>query len=205
MYTQAQYEQHDGTPVEDHVVHFANVSWDDYERLLAMRGEHSAPRISYLKGVVEIMSPSRTHEGIKSVIGRLVEVYCLERDIAFSTYGAWTLKDKAKERGAEPDECYVFGTADADRPHLVIEVEWTHGRIDKLDIYRQLRVAEVWYWRKGHIQPYCLRGSRYQPVAASEILPGLDLELLARFIDRPTTSAAIKGFREALRQDADSA
>jgi hypothetical protein len=61
MYTQAQYEQHDERQTEDHVVLLSHVSWDDYERLLAMRGDHSAPRIAYLEGEVETMSPSQTH------------------------------------------------------------------------------------------------------------------------------------------------
>ncbi|WP_296698832.1 Uma2 family endonuclease [Thiocapsa sp. UBA6158] len=198
---QARYQQSDPQPTSDDIIHFSEVSWDDYERLLVMRGDHSAPRIAYLEGAVEIMSPSQTHESIKSVIGRLVETYCLERDIVFSTYGSWTLKDKARNRGAEPDECYVFGTEAAERPHLAIEVVWTRGRIDKLEIYRQLGVAEVWYWRQGLIQPYCLRGERYEPVNESQVLPGLDLALLMRFIDEPTTSQAIRGYRDALRGD----
>ncbi len=70
MYTQIQYEQHDDQPTEDHIVHLAGLSWDDYERLLDMRGDHSAPRMAYLEGVVEIMSPSRTHEAIKSFLDR---------------------------------------------------------------------------------------------------------------------------------------
>jgi len=193
------YTSHDDRPREDHVVFLSGVSWKDYERLLAMRGDHSAPRIAYLEGDVEIMRPSQTHEGIKSIIGALVETYCLERNIEFSTYGSWTVKDKTRQRGAEPDECYIFGTASAERPHLAIEVVWTSGRIDKLDIYRKLDVREVWYWRKGRIQPYCLRGERYGPGADSEVLPGLDLELLTRFIEQPTTSAAIRGFRAALQ------
>lgn len=199
MYTQAQYEQRDDKPVEDGVVCLSGLSWDDYERLLEMRGDHSAPRIAYNEGYVEIMSPSQTHEAIKSMIGCLVETWCLERDIPFSTYGSWTLKEKAKDRGAEPDECYVFGTEQRERPQLAIEVVWTSGRIDRLDIYRKLGVAEVWYWRRGHIQPYCLRGERYVPVEASEVLPGLDLELLTRYLDRPTTFEAIKAYRDALR------
>lgn len=198
---QARYQQSDPQPTHDDIIHFSEVSWDDYERLLVMRGDHSAPRIAYLEGEVEIMSPSQTHESIKSMIGRLVETYCLERDIVFSTYGSWTLKDKARNRGAEPDECYVFGTVPAERPHLAIEVVWTHGRIDKLEIYRQLGVAEVWYWRQGLIQPYCLGGERYEPVSESQVLPGLDLPLLMRFIDEPTTSQAIRGYRDALRGD----
>jgi Uma2 family endonuclease len=82
---------------------------------------------------------------------------------------------------------------------LAIEVVWTSGRIDKLAIYRKLGVAEVWYWRRGRIQPYGLRGERYVPLTTSEVLPGLDLELLMSFLDRPTTFEAIRGYREALR------
>lgn len=199
MYTQAQYEQHDDRPVEDHIVHLSGVSWEDYERLLEMRGDHSAPRIAYLVGDVEIMSPSRTHEAIKSLIGCLVEVYCLEREIPFSAVGSWTLQSSDRTRGAEPDECYILGDPERERPHLAIEVVWTSGRIDTLDIYRKLGVAEVWYWRKGRIQPYGLRGERYVPISASEVLPGLDLDLLTAFLDRPTTYEAIRAYRDALR------
>ncbi|MEA3278160.1 MAG: Uma2 family endonuclease [Pseudomonadota bacterium] len=204
MRAHTRYEQHDDRPTEDQVVLLSGVSWEDYERLLAMRGDHSAPRIAYLEGEVEIMSPSQTHEGIKSMIGCLIEVYCLERDIPFSTFGSWTLQSQDRSRGVEPDECYIFGdpassSGGDERPHLAIEVVWTSGRIDKLDIYRKLGVAEVWYWRKGRIQPFCLRGGHYVPAEESEVLPALDLQLLTSFIDRPTTFDAIRGYREALR------
>jgi len=204
MHAQSRFARHDQPPSGDQLIRFSAVSWEDYQRLLAMRGDHSAPRIAYLKGEIEIMSPSRTHEAIKSMIGCLVEVFCLERDIPFSTYGSWTLQDQDRTRGAEPDECYVFGESATTRgetqpPHLAIEVVWTSGRIDKLDIYRKLGVAEVWYWRKGRIQPYRLRGEHYEPVAVSEVLPGLDLELLTGFIDAPSTFEAIRSYRTALR------
>jgi Uma2 family endonuclease len=134
----------------------------------------------------------------------LVEVYCLERNIPFTTYGSWTLQSPDRTRGAEPDECYVFGVpgfaaAVDERPHLAIEVVWTSGRIDKLDIYRKLGVSEVWYWRKGRIQPYCLRGERYESVEKSEVLPGLDLKLLTSFLEEPTTFDAIRRYRETVR------
>jgi len=203
MHTLSDLQRFDDRRIEDHVVCFSGVSWDDYLRLMAMRGDHSAPRISYLEGEVEIMSPSETHEAIKSMIGRLVETYCLERNIPFRTLGSWTLTAQDCSRGAEPDECWVFGSAPAERPHLVIEVVWTSGRIDKLDIYRKLGVAEVWYWRRGELQPYCLRGDRYVPVSTSEALPGLDLALLTRFLDESTTYGAIRAYRQALRQASD--
>lgn len=83
MLSRAVLQRRDDEPTEDHVVFLDRVSWSDYERLLAMRGDRSAPRIIYLEGTIEIMSPSRSHEGIKSLIARLVEAYCDEADIPF--------------------------------------------------------------------------------------------------------------------------
>ncbi|HEU4617131.1 MAG TPA: Uma2 family endonuclease [Gammaproteobacteria bacterium] len=190
----------DDAPREDHFVHLRGATWADYERVLELRGDHSAPRITYLKGTLEIMSPSLPHEGIKSTIGRLVEVWCLARGIEFSTCGSWTLKDRLKECGAEPDECYVFGPSKGvARPELAIEVVWTSGGLDKLEIYRRLGVREVWYWRRGRISVHVLRGGeRYEAAPVSEVLPGIDLEQLASFLDRPTTSAAIVEYRRAV-------
>ena len=185
----------------DHVVCLHDVSWSDYERILRVRGDHSAPRIAYLEGELEIMSPSHSHEVIKSFIGCLVETYCMENDIEFSPVGSWTLKERPKKRGAEPDECYVFGEVkNPSRPHLAIEVEWTSGRIDKLDIYRKLGVREVWYYRDGRITPYVLRGERYREVARSKALPDIDLEEVASLLDRPTASRAIREYQRALRR-----
>jgi len=185
---------------EDHFVLLGGATWADYQRLLEIRGDRSAPRIAYLEGTLEIMSPSRSHEAIKSTIGRLVETWCLERGVEFSTFGSWTIKDELRERGAEPDECYVFGeVAEAERPDLAIEVEWTSGGLDKLEIYRHLGVREVWRWSRGRITVHRLRGERYTNLPASKALPGIDLAELGSFIDRPTTSRAIREYRDALR------
>ena len=200
MALQTQWTEHDDQPAEDHIVRLYGASWDDYQRLLAIRGDHSAPRISFLEGEIEIMSPSRSHESIKSRIGRLVEVWCLERGVEFSTYGSWTLKNKRSQRGAEPNECYVFGQiANPKRPDLAIEVVWTSGGLDKLEIYRKLGVREVWYWRKGRITLHRLQGDSYEIVSASEAIPGIDLDQLAAFVDRPTTSQSIRDYRAAIR------
>jgi Uma2 family endonuclease len=197
-YSRALLETRDDRPTEDHIVQIDGATWDDYERLLEIRGDRSAPRITYLEGRIEIMSPSRDHEGIKSLIGRLIETYCLHAGIRFTPFGSWTLRERSKESGAEPDECYVFGTDVADRPHLAIEVVWTSGRLDKLEVYRNLGVAEVWYWRKGHIQTYVLREGGYERVQRSAALPGLDLEVMVQFLERPSAYDAIRDFQAAL-------
>lgn len=197
------WRDRDDRPHEDHVVQLHDATWEDYERLLQIRGDRSAPRITYIEGTLEIMSPSRSHEIIKSILGCLVEVWCLEHQIRFTTVGSWTIKEKAKDRGAEPDECYLFGDPDdaAVRPDLAIEVIWTSGRLDKLQVYRKLGVREVWYWRQGVLTAYALRDDeRYEEVAGSEVLPGIDLAQMASFLDRPSTYDAINDYRAALKR-----
>lgn len=183
----------------DHIVVLRGATWADFQRLQELRGDHSAPRLAYLQGVLQIMRPSINHEAIKGVIGRLVEAWCLHHGVDFSTYGSWTIEDKAQDRGVEPDECYVFGTVEEpQRPDLAIEVVWTSGGINKLEVYRGLGVREVWFWRSGALTAHVLRGDAYAEVTASEVLPGIDLRQLASFLDRPTTSAAIREYRAAL-------
>lgn len=199
MLSLREMEARDDRPVEDHIIVLSGMTWDDYERHLAARGDRSAPRLAYLEGLLEIMSPSNDHETIKSRIGQLVEAYCLHTGIEFEAVGSWTLKDKESERGVEPDECYILGLADNDRPHLAIEVEWTAGGLNKLEIYRKLGVAEVWWWRKGRIRVFTLRDETYVESPRSAVLPGIDLEQLTRCLDRPRASQAIRAYTAALR------
>ncbi len=120
------------------------------------------------------------------------------RGIDVTPAGSWTLKQKRSRRGAEADECYIFGREKRDRPHLAIEVEWTDGGIDKLSIYEKLGVGEVWFWRKGVIEVYLLEERKYAQASQSRLLPELDLELLTSMLDRETLTEAVRDFRAAL-------
>jgi Uma2 family endonuclease len=194
----------DGVPPGEHVptadqrIVLSGVPWSHYEALLAVRGNASVPRISYLDGAMELVSPTREHERLKSVIGRLIEVYAETRAIELSAYGGWTLKDPAREAGAEPDECFVFGAEEKERPDLALEVVWTSGGIDKLEKYRRLGVPEVWFWIAGKISVHHLRADGYVESASSAFLPGIDLELLCSCLDRRTLSQSKAAFRAAL-------
>jgi Uma2 family endonuclease len=184
----------------DNIVVLRNTTWADYQRLLEMRGERAVPRLSFLEGVLELMTPSRTHEVVKSMIGRLVEAWCSEKGTDITAYGSWTIESKDSERGAEPDECYVLGdNPDPIRPDLAIEVIWTSGSIDKLEIYRKLGVREVWVWRNDVIQVHALRGEHYVALEGTELLPGIDLAHLVTFIDITPMTRAVREYRAQLR------
>jgi len=188
-------------PTADQRIVMHGVPWSHYEAQLALRGEVSNPRIAYLDGVLELMSPSKDHQRNKSFIGRLVEAYALERGIDLSPYGSWTLKHAPRKSGVEPDECYIVGADQGrDRPDLAIEVVWTSGGIDKLEIYRRLGIGEVWFWKEGRIDVHVLRSGQYESAEGSALFPDLDIALLCSFLDRPTALQAVRAFRDALRR-----
>lgn len=189
----------DYVPTADHRVVLHGVSWAGFEALLRLRGDVAGPRVAYLCGELELMSPSKHHESIKSFIGRLVECYALEAGIDLSPYGGWTLKKQVQEVGVEPDECYIIGSdQNKARPDLVIEVVWTRGGLDKLEIYQRLGIPEFWQWKGGAIEIFALRKGAYVRASRSTVLPGLDLELLVSFLERPTALQAVRAFREAI-------
>lgn len=183
-----------------------DVSWEEYEGLLEVRGEASVPRMTFLEGELELMTPSRDHEAIKTRLGRLVEAWAEHSGVELYGLGSWTVKQRGEQRGAEADECYLVdpslgegAEAWPQRPDLVVEVVWSPGGIDKLEVWRRLGVPEVWIWRSERLDIYALRGDRYEEIASSAVLAGLDLELLIRFVrDPPGQTAAVRAYRAAL-------
>ena len=94
--------------------------------------------------------------------------------LVFEGYKSMTLRSAPKLRGIEPDECYAVGAA-KESPDLALEVIWTHGGIDKLDVYRGLGVREVWIWKAEELKAYELRGGAYVEIAQSAVIAGLAL------------------------------
>lgn len=167
----------DYVPTADQRITLCNVPWTHFEVQLALEGDDPVPRVAYLDGVLELSRPSKGHERTKSYLGRLIEVFAVERDITLSPYGGWLLK-----------------YAD-----LAIEVIWTSGTLDKLEIYRRLEVGEVWVWKDGVLSVHVLEQGRYESARTSRVSRGLDLSLLCSFLDRPTATDAMRAFRDALR------
>lgn len=174
------------------------LTWKEYELILAIRGDHSVPKMSFLEGSLELMSPSKSHEQIKKLLARLVEMYAFEKNLVLEGYGSLTMKNAPRQRGVEPDECYAIGAA-KEHPDLAIEVNWSSGGLDKLEIYRALQVREVWMWEEGVISVFLFEHDAYRQVERSAILPDLDLALLAGFVGQ-TQTEAIREFVQYLRR-----
>jgi Uma2 family endonuclease len=176
------------------------ITWKDY---VLLRDVLDGPgvRLTYLRGVLELMSPSREHELWKTNIARLVELYAHVRRVELHGYGSTTFKKEAKERGAEPDECYLVGKNLAEMPEIVLEVIHTSPLIDKLDVYAGMGISEVWVFRDGRFTIHvldCAHG-RYDVRTSSALLPGLDFDTVARFAVREDTPQALREFEELVR------
>jgi Uma2 family endonuclease len=184
---------------EDQRVTLDEVSWSDFELILQIRGDRAGVRVTYLNGVLELMTPSVDHEGIKKTIARLLEAYAEEKGLPFNGFGSWTLKNARRARALEPDECYSLTLGRPTSPDLAIELVWTSGGIDKLDVYRGLGVREVWFWREGAIEVSVLTGDQYQRCERSALLSDLVLAELARYIDPENQTDAVRRYRQTVR------
>ncbi len=193
----------DAAPGEQRVF-LANVSWADYERIAAMRGESTVPRLTYLKGVLELMSPGRKHEGDKPKLARLLWAYFEHLGVAVEGIGSLTVKKQDAERGAEPDECFVFGAVPQDEdafvaPDLVVEIVHASGGLDKLDVWHGLGAKEIWFWnRRSKLEVHVRRGDRFERSERSALVPALDLDLLVHCMAERTQVDALRALRAAL-------
>lgn len=176
----------------------SNVPWSTYV-VLRDSLDSSGVRMTYLEGSLEIMSPSREHEIDKKQIARLLELFCLERDIPLYGYGSTTFRREDKERGLEPDECYCRDR-DSEVPDVALEVVRTNPLLDKLEVYRGLGVREVWIFREGTFSIVVLRGAIYESVPASVVFPEVDFAAIARFAVMTDQHAALRSFRDELRR-----
>jgi Uma2 family endonuclease len=175
------------------------VSWKDY---VILREALDTPglRMTYCEGMLELMTLSFRHEADKKSIARLVELYGFLRQLRLNGYGSITFRREARQRGAEPDECYCVGRAmtEAEFPDIVLEVIHTNPLLDKLHVYVGLGVPEVWLFRHGEFEIYRLASDHYDRIERSSFLPELDLALIARLAAFPDQQDALNELRRLL-------
>jgi Uma2 family endonuclease len=187
---------------EDQHVVLRAMSWQDFEAILAIRGERSGVRMYYLDGEIEIVSPTKIHEGRKTTLARLLEIWAMETGVALNGFGSWTLKSEIREAGAEPDECYIVGNStEKDAPDLAIEVEWSRAAgLPKQEIYRRLGVRELWTLKSdGRLIVRVLDRGTWLERSKSKLFPRLDLAWLLSFLEVAPQSKAVLALRDALR------
>jgi Uma2 family endonuclease len=184
----------------DRQIVYTGITWQQFKSIQAGFADAPGIRLFYFDRTIEILMPGRTHELFKSIIGMLIELFCLEKAIEFEPTGSMT-QEREGEVSVEADESYCFGTSKP-IPDLAIEVVLTSGSPDKLQRYRVLGIPEVWFWQDGVFSLYHLRDFGYEGITRSEIpeLVALDIDLLTRCVLMAETSrlSAAQEFRKAI-------
>jgi Uma2 family endonuclease len=206
------------SPAEHRVI-LHNTSWVTYERLLKERGDNSAPRFTYDRGELEIMSPSPEHEKVNRRIAQLVLAVAEELNVEAEDLGSTTFRREDLERGFEPDSCFYIQNEEQVRgkdridlavdppPDLVIEIDIISPSFSKLPIYAQIGVPEVWRYDGERMTILVLEGSDYAKTAESIVLPPVTSNVLTDFVEKSKSmkrTAWLEVVREWSRENSGS-
>ena len=174
-----------------------DITWHQYQHFIEMFYGHHNIHLTYLQGVLEIVTLSPEHEMLKTTIARLLYVYADVMNIDLFSCGSATCKSEAAMRGLEPDESFCIGQRQT-FPDLAIEVIVTSGGINKLEIYQGLRVAEVWFYKNEKFELYRLKSdySGYDAIVQSQFFPSLDLDLMTGYIQPDREPEMVRAWRK---------
>jgi Uma2 family endonuclease len=180
--------------VTEQQVILRNISWETYERLLREQQDSGSTRLSYDRGVLEVMILSLQHERLKHTLATLVELVAAERGIDIEGAGSTTFRRADVARGFEPDACFYIHHAARMRareeidlavdpaPELVIEIDIASLSLDKLPIFAALGVAEVWRYDSHQLIINVLEDTAYREQSESRLLPGITSAQLTQLI-----------------------
>ena len=184
-----------------------DVSWQTYEKLLGDLVDRSAPRMTYDRGVLEIMSPTPENERLNRTLAQLVEVLAEELEVETENLGSATFRREDLERGFEPDSCFYIRNADLVRgksrldltvdppPDLVIEIDITNPSVSKMPIYAQIGVPEIWRYDGTTFRIDRLAGSEYLASDKSLAFPILTVQAVSDFLAQSRSSTRLKLIR----------
>jgi Uma2 family endonuclease len=183
-----------------------DISWSDFEEILADLGEHRGSRIAYSSGQLEIMVPLPEHEKHKEIIGDLVKILLDQLGVDFESLASTTFKSEAMKQALEADACFYIQNHQAvigkDRldltidspPDLAIEIDITNRT--QFDNYLLLKVPELWRYSKKGLQIYLLQDQQYFESTTSPNFPHIPI---IELIERYTKQAQVAGRSRAIR------
>lgn len=202
-------------PAEQRIV-LHEISWETYESLLADHEGKSAPRFTYDRGKMEIMSPSPAHERANRDLAMLVEMIFDGWGVDIANFGSTTYKREDIERGFEPDSCFYIENEPLVRdkdsldletdppPDLVIEIDVTSFSLDKLPLYAAIGVPEVWRYEGTKLEILIHDGGSYRKSAESKCLAGFRADALADLMQKRKSlrrTEWLEKIREAARRN----
>jgi Uma2 family endonuclease len=162
-----------------------DVTWEEFEDVLADLGEHRSARVAYDQGILEIMSPLAEHEDDKDIISDLIKILLEELGREFRCLGSTTFKNIQMSAGIEPDQCFYIENEPLIRgkrrldlnfdppPDLALEIDVTSRTHPST--YERLAVPELWRFERDQLKISILTDGVYVSASSSRAFPQLDL------------------------------
>ncbi|MBW4668742.1 MAG: Uma2 family endonuclease [Cyanomargarita calcarea GSE-NOS-MK-12-04C] len=192
-----------------------NITWQTFKAMLGDMGSKRSTRLAYDSKIVEIMTPLMPHENSNRMIEGFVVVLCEELGLEIKRTGSLTLTRDDLERGGEPDSSYYIQNESLVRakdninletdppPDLVLEVEYSKPRVDKLSLYAAIGIPEFWRYDGTVLRVYNLSEGQYSEVQISSTFATVAVKEIPRFIQESKKNgerAITHAFRVWVRQ-----
>ena len=202
------------TPAEQRTL-LANISWPTFKAMLVEMGSERVTRLAYDSETVEIMTPLMPHENSNRLIEGFVVALCEELGLEIKRTGSLTLTRDDLWCGGEPDSSYYIQNEPLVRdkehidleidppPDLVLEVEYSRSKIDKLSLYAAMGIPEFWRYNGTRLRIYRLESGEYQESDSSLTFPGVTIKEIPKFIQESRKVgelASTRNFRNWVRQ-----
>lgn len=191
------------------------VSWDEYSRFLEATADFNL-RHTYDGYTLELMTPLKSHDWIKTVLGRMIETMAFDLDINIQSVGSTTLSSAQTVKGVQPDEGYYItheakvrgkNTYEPDvdpPPDLIIEVDVTSSCVPRFPIFALLGIREIWHHDDDELEFLWLADKGdYIQHASSREFPFLDSTAVAAILakyDQVDENSLIREFIEMARE-----
>jgi Uma2 family endonuclease len=185
-----------------------DVPWSGYLKMLQVLGERHV-HVTYDEGTMEVRMPSQRHEQAAQLLGLFIPRLAEALEVDYEPLGMTTWRRPDLEKGLESDQCYYIRNAaivrqrdelDLERdppPDLAVEVDITSSSLDRMAIYAELRVPEVWRYDGRRLTIYVLQpNGRYRASPTSLSFPGLCPADVERFLERGLTTPKLQWSRE---------
>ena len=162
------------------------VTWQQYKKILENLGQHRAARVAYNNGKLEIMMSSIRNEDDKEIISDLMKVLMEECNIEFRAMGSTTFERQSELMAIEPDQCFYIQHEKVIRgkrridltldppPDLVLDMD--RGNHRNVDIYKALKVPEVWRFGVAGLSMHQLQAGKYVESEESPLFPSLPIK-----------------------------
>jgi len=202
------------TPAE-HRILLENISWQTFKAMLVEMGSQRVTRLAYDSGTVEIMTPLMPHENSNRLIEVFVGVLCEELGLEIKRTGSLTLTRDDLGRGGEPDSSYYIQNEPLVRdkehidlefdppPDLVLEVEYSRSKVDKLSLYAAMGIPEFWRYNGTVLRIYKLELGEYKESNLSLTFAPVQIKEIPKFIQESRKVGELtstRNFRNWVRQ-----